>query len=257
MKKSQLVLFGLIIVVICFVSWKLQKSKKFYEDLQENLKVIKEMGTGGYSLLIITIAILTTCAVSFGVFELPIAFIFDPIVAYAIIFLGRTLGAIGSFLVANNVHFLKKTLRNWVMKNEFIKSFEEIIKESPYKYCFLLRIMHLPCSVRNYGIPLLGVNFLCFFITLFAEQIPYTFLKVYLGTQVKQTMDAIHIPHSSVEINYVSHGITVVTILLIVVITKSIYSSVKRKQNEKEKSKNGKKEIIINDIEGKLETKKD
>jgi len=101
-----------------------------------------------------------------NLFEVVIGYIFPLWTAVLVCVVGKTLGAVGCFALAQQA---KPLVARLVRTHSRLRGLERTVRAHPAKATMLVRFSLLPAAVKNYGSGSLGVDFRVFLAAALAE----------------------------------------------------------------------------------------
>eukprot|EP00301_Raphidiophrys_heterophryoidea_P005633 c12345_g1_i2.p1 GENE.c12345_g1_i2~~c12345_g1_i2.p1 ORF type:complete len:366 (+),score=88.08 c12345_g1_i2:104-1201(+) len=170
------------ILVLAKKRFPLLKFVKWVQDHQ---------GVGGLCFILVLTVWIVVCLPS-TIPEVLCGFLFP--LPWAICFgtVGKGLGNYISFLIARSIS--SSRVEECLQGSTFaiLRGLHTAMIAQPYKMCFLIRLVFIPISVKNYGMGLLPCTHLQFIVTSIATGIPFTVLWCVIGQsadQVTQILD--------------------------------------------------------------------
>ena len=125
--------------------------------------------------------------------ELVLGFIFGLAEGYAINVIGKLLGATICFVLGRTA--LRRCLLTLLGDNELLLAFEEEVQSKPYTTALLLRAAFVPFSLKNYGLALMGLPALSFFLALCLIDIPDSYICTAAGSAAKDLSELLSQRH--------------------------------------------------------------
>ena len=124
--------------------------------------------------------------------ELVLGFMFGLAQGYTINVLGKLLGATICFSLGRTV------LRECLLAllggdhHELLLAFEEEVQSKPYTTALLLRAAFVPFSIKNYGLALMGLPAVPFFVALCVIDVPDSYICTAVGAAAKDLGEVLH-----------------------------------------------------------------
>lgn len=174
---------------------------------------------GDEGALIFFLAYPISMAVGFPVtvLDITVGFLYSWKLAFPIAWAGKAVGCALCYCIAGCL--LQSTFQAWAQHKPFLRKLSTVMRRYPWKYCFLLRIIYIPGTVKNYGLAALQVPFIPYFLSSVSITFVNTMWQVTLGREGKTLYQAMNVKLSPEEIGFlvvaafISVGAIVVLIL--------------------------------------------
>ncbi len=181
-RRWPLLLVGLVLVGVALWTMKahIGEAVLWLAGLAENA------GAWGIAATVLVLAVWVMLLMPISVFEVLIGHVFPLKTAMAIAITGKTLGAIGCFVVSQQAKpFVERLMR----RHRRLRALERTVHAHPLKATLLVRFSMLPAPVKNYGWGSLGVDFWIFLTATLLEAPMYALPPVLLGAQLSDLAD--------------------------------------------------------------------
>ena len=174
---------------------------------------------GDEGALIFFLAYPIAMAIGFPVtaLDISVGFLYTWKLAFVIAWTGKAMGCAFCYCIAGCV--LHSTFQTWAKQKPFLRKLATVMRRHPWKYCFLLRIVYIPATVKNYGLAALQVPFLPYFISSISISVVNCIWQVTLGREGKTLYQAMNVRLSPEEIGFlIAAGVISLTAIVVLVL---------------------------------------
>jgi len=98
---------------------------------------------------------------------------------FALVYTGKVLGCLGSFLLGRTLLF--DCCQDAVMRHRLLRAINRAVEQRPMQICLLARVAYFPIFLKNYGFAVLNVPARAFVAALVSVELFNTFEIVFLG----------------------------------------------------------------------------
>ncbi|CCI44416.1 unnamed protein product [Albugo candida] len=142
--------------------------------------ILRKHQFAGSIIYVCTFTILIVICFPSTMLELLAGYIFDVKLGLPLAMLGKMCGCVASFCIGR--YFCQKRVRRYMENGHpFFLSLEALLQQRECLIVFLTRIAFFPIAIKNYGLSVLNVSWIIFFVAALLTGIPYSILWVYSG----------------------------------------------------------------------------
>jgi len=186
MRKTSLCL----LVAIILLAFSTLEVKPLLHSLiltAQEWKVEQPLATAVFSVLLVVAWILSFLPLT--ALEVSIGFLFGVRVGYIVVYLGKVIGCMLSFVLGRTV------AHDWAQrqfgKHELLRAVDLAVAREPYKFCFIVRLAYIPIALKNFGLAVLSVEAQVFMASLVSVELFNSAVLVTVGSTAKDLGDLI------------------------------------------------------------------
>ncbi|TMW58547.1 hypothetical protein Poli38472_010106 [Pythium oligandrum] len=176
--RKILIALGVIAVLAVGVVLALHFSKtKEFDELIAWIQTHQLIGSVVY---VATFTLFIILCFPSTAFELLAGYIFGFWLGFILASVGKLLGSVLSFVIGR--YLCRKRVKEYMERGHPVfKAFQSLLRKRQVLVVFLTRIAFFPIAMKNYGLSVLDVRFMVYFMAALITGIPFSIIWVYSG----------------------------------------------------------------------------